>query len=382
MLDNLLNFITIIAWSLFALMVAYLVFRSFQSGGIRSALRALTTKRVILGFLLAVSLTLLSASLVFIEPQEVGVVVSIISRDGYREDPLRSGLHWIVPLAEKVVPYPIAWQTYTMSAEPLEGSKVGDDAITARTSDGQVVYIDSSVIFRIDGNKVIRLHIDLQNRYIEDFIRPVMRGVIRTEVSQFTAAEVNSSKRKNLESNLDELLRQAFSDKGLILDRFLLRNIAFSEAYSSALEQKQVSEQEQIQAQYEAEKKRKLAEGERDKLKIEAQGQAEAIKLKGQAEADVILLKAQAEAKGLTLISEVIGQNSDLITYSYVDKLSPGIQVMLVPNDNPYLLPLPDLFKQYGVETGNAITTTITDTLTSTMPLPLPTFTPTPTLSP
>jgi hypothetical protein len=43
------------------------------------------------------------------------VVISVISRDGYCEQPMRSGLHWIFPTAEMVVRYPIYWQNYTMS---------------------------------------------------------------------------------------------------------------------------------------------------------------------------------------------------------------------------------------------------------------------------
>ncbi|HSO26483.1 MAG TPA: prohibitin family protein, partial [Anaerolineales bacterium] len=246
MLDGLLNALTIIGWIFFILFIGLMALRAFQYGGIREAVLVLTTKRAILSFLVALAITLVSASLVFIEPQEVGVVVSVISRSGYREQPLRSGLHWIVPLAERVVIYPISWQNYTMSNDPMEGEKAGDDSITARTSDGQVVYLDTSVIFKIDPNQVIRLHIELQNRYIDDFIRPVMRGIVRTEVSQFTADEVNSSKRKNLEANLEELLREAFDEKGFILDRFLLRNIAFSPQYASAIELKQVAEQEQV----------------------------------------------------------------------------------------------------------------------------------------
>ena len=150
---------------------------------------------LVLTVVLAISL--LSASLVFIEPQDVGVVISLISQDGYREMPFRSGLHYIVPLAERVERYPIYWQTYTMSGDALEGDKVGDDSIAARTSDGQSVYLDCSVIFRVDANDVIRVHIDFQDRYVQDFVRPVLRGIVRTEVSQFTADEVNSSKRKD-----------------------------------------------------------------------------------------------------------------------------------------------------------------------------------------
>lgn len=384
MLDNLLNVLTIIAWSLFGVFLVVYILRAFQHGGIQEAINALFTGRVIIPLFLALSLTLLSASLVFIEPQKVGVVISLMNRDGYREQPMRSGLHWIVPLAERVIEYPIYWQTYTMSTEPFEGSKTGNDTIAARSSDGQAVFLDSSIIFRVDPNEAIRVHIDFQERYIDDFVRPIMRGVIRTEVSQFTVDEINSSKRKNLEANLEELLREEFSLKGFVLDKFLLRNIAFSEQYATAIEQKQVAEQERTQREHEAEQVRKLAAGQRDKARIEAEGEADAIRLTGQAEADVVLLKAEAEAEALKLINQILERNRDLMTFRYIDKLSPGIRVMLVPNDNPFLLPLPDL----GIDDLGLVTAT-PDT---GLPLPietdepgeivLPTAEPTPTPTP
>jgi len=380
MLDQLLNVIAIIAWAWFVLVLLVIAFRGYQSGGARELGKSLLSLRILLALIIAIVLSLLSASLVFIEPQEVGVVISVISPNGYREDPLRSGLHAIAPLAEKVIRYPIYWQTYTMSAEPLEGAMVGNDAITARTSDGQLVYVDSSVIYRIDANEVIRVHIDWQNRFVEDFIRPLMRGFIRTEVSQFTADEVNSSKRNKLEENLDESLRDQFTQKGFVLDRFLLRNIAFSPQYTSAIEQKQVAEQERIQKEYMAEQMRKLAEGERDKLKIEAAGRAGAIELEAQAQATATVLKGQADATALQLVSDVLRNNRDLITYRYVEKIAQGIKVMLVPNDNPYLLPLPDLMQEdippiEPTTITEMVTPTIaiTSTLTST---PVPTNTP------
>jgi regulator of protease activity HflC (stomatin/prohibitin superfamily) len=380
MLDQLLRVIAIIGWAWFVLVVLVITIRAYQTGGLRELGTSMVSMRVILALIVAIALSLLSTSLVFIQPQEVGVVISVLSPNGYREEPLRSGLHAIVPLAEKVVLYPIYWQTYTMSSEPLEGGKVGDDSITARTSDGQVVNIDSSVIYRIDANEVIRVHIDLQNRYVEDFIRPLMRGFIRTEVSQFTADEVNSSKRKQLEENLDSMLREQFSQKGFVLDRFLLRNISFSPQYASALEQKQVAEQERILKEYQAEQMRKLAEGERDKLKIEAEGRAGAVEREAQAQATAIVLKGQADAAALTAVSDVLNRNKDLIVYRYVDKIAQGIKVMLVPSDNPYLLPLPDIT---GEETPTEEPTaypelaTPTPVITSTLTVtPVPTGTP------
>ncbi len=349
MIDDLLNLLAVIAWLWFVFVVVLILIRAYQAGGVRHAVKNFLSWRVTLALAIASILSLLSAALVFIEPQEVGVVISVVSPNGYREDPLRSGLHLIVPLAEKVVRYPIYWQTYTMSTEALEGSKVGNDSIAARTSDGQAVYIDSSIIYRIDANEAVRVHIDLQNRYVDDFIRPVMRGIIRTEVSQFTADEVNSSKRKNLEENLDELLSSAFTEKGFVLDRFLLRNIAFSTAYAAAIEQKQVAEQDQIQREYQAEQMRKLAAGERDKLKIEVEGKAAVIQREAEAQATAVVVKAEAEAKALKLIADALKDNKDLLQYRYIDKLSPNIRVMLVPSNNPYILPLPDIISETAV---------------------------------
>jgi len=366
MLDQLLYVISLVAWVWFVLFVVMIIWRAYQVGGLNQVLKKIFSVRVFIALLIAVGLSLLSSSLVFIEPPEVGVVISLLQPDGYRQQPLRSGLHFIVPLAERVIKYPIYWQTYTMSMEPTEGAKTGNDSIAARTSDGQAVYIDCSVIYRIDANEAIRVHIDLQNRYVEDFIRPVIRGLVRTEVSQFTADEVNSSKRKDLESSLDEILRTTFSAKGFVLDRFLLRNISFSQAYSSAIEQKQVAEQDQIQREYQAEQMRKLSQGKADATVIEAKGEAQAT-----------LLKADAESKALKLIADALKLNKDLITYRYVDKLSPGIRVMLVPNNNPYILPLPDLSSALGAGANTAPTMTITSTLGITN-----TLTPTPTPSP
>jgi regulator of protease activity HflC (stomatin/prohibitin superfamily) len=374
MIDDLLNLLAVVAWAYFVLFVLLVTVRAYQAGGIRHAIKHFLSGRVLAAFVIAVIFSLLSASLVFIEPQEVGVVISVISPNGYREDPLRSGLHIIVPLAERVVRYPIYWQTYTMSMETLEGSKVGNDAIAARTSDGQAVYIDSTVIYRIDANEAVRVHIDLQNRYVDDFIRPVMRGVIRTEVSQFTADEINSSKRKNLEENLGALLSQAFTEKGFVLDRFLLRNIAFSTAYASAIEQKQVAEQDQIQREYQAEQMRKMAAGERDRLKIEVEGKAAVIQREAEAQATAAVVKAEADAKALKLIADALKDNKNLLLYRYIEKLSPNIRVMLVPNGNQYILPIPDI-------TGETTEVpTPAPTLTSTIniePLISPTVLPT-----
>jgi regulator of protease activity HflC (stomatin/prohibitin superfamily) len=127
---------------------------------------------ILLVFLLmAIALSTISAGLVFIEPDKRGVVISAVAPKGYREEALTPGLHWIVPFVENVVEYPISRQTYTMSIAPSEGQIKGDDSITARTSDGQEIYVDASVIFAIDPAQVVKVHILWKDRYADELVR-------------------------------------------------------------------------------------------------------------------------------------------------------------------------------------------------------------------
>ncbi len=369
-IDRLLNLLTAAAWGLFFFLATVSFLRTTRQYGFRVALRQLTSLRTLVVLMLLVSASLLSSAIVFIEPQEMGVVISILAQQGFREQPLLSGLRWIVPLAERVVVYPNYWQTYTMSSNPLEGEAVGDDSIIARTSDGQEVHLDTSIIFRLDPHQVVRIHQVWQNRYIKDFVRPVVRGVVRTEIAAFNVDEVNSESRQDLERQLKAELTVQFEAKGLILDQFLLRNISFSSDYAHAVEQKQVSEQGRQQRIYEA-----------DQIVHIAAGRATEIVRLAQANADARILEARAEATALQLISDVIEKNPDLLTYQYINRISPSLRVMLLPNDNPLILPIDSAMNALSA----ADTPAAVPTPTPIVPIATPSAiagTPTPTPSP
>lgn len=333
MLDQLLKIAAQISWVLFAIYtLAYFVLTVRQHGLILALIR-LFSYRVMGPLLLAIGMTLLSLALVFVEPTQVAVIVSVISPGGVRPQPLMAGLHWIIPVLEREEIYPVVWQTYTMAGRPNEGAKAGDDSIRARTSDGQEVRLDCSVIFRINQDRAVVLHSDWQTRYIDDFVRPTVRSVVRTQVSQFTVREVNSSARRDLEALLDRLLRAEFAEKGLLLDNFLLRDITFSPEYAAAIEHKQVALEGEEQTLHEAQQTRNRAQGKADAIKTEAQAQSEALKL----------------------IAEALKADPQLLTYQYVEKLSPNIRAMLVPSNNPLILPLPDLLATEPVTTSQVM---------------------------
>ena len=295
-------------------------------------------------FVFAVVISIISAGIVFVEPQERGVVVSPYSfraPKGYIEEALTPGLRWIVP-GEKVKRYEISRMTYTMSAATSEGNIVGDDSIRARTKDGQEVFIDASIIYQVDAYSVTQLHIEWQDRYREELIRPTTRGIVRDIASQYGIEEIVSSQRASLESAITESLSEKFIENNLILVDFVLRDIHFSEDYAVAVEQKQIAEQQAQQAKFVVESKKQEAEQARQV----AEGLADAAVIAAQGEADARIIQAKAEAEALELINDVIQGKPDLLTYQYISKLGPEIDVMLLPNDSPFLFPLPEIQTQ------------------------------------
>jgi len=329
-----LRAMTTVAWLAALAVIVLVVARAGRAKPVKGAAAA------ILGLIvLALVMTVVSAGLVFVQPEERGVVISALDPQGYRTEALQPGLRWVVPFFENVVVYPISRQTYTMSIAPLEGAVQGDDSVTARTADGQELFIDASVIFALDPERVIDVHIDWKNRYTDELVRPQARGIIRDATSQFGVEQIVTSQRDAFQSSMETAMAEKLADNGLILVDFVLRNITFSPEYAASVEQKQIAEQQAQQAKLVVEQRKQEAEQARQT----AQGQADAAVIAAQGRATARLLEAEAEANALELIAAALAGNPDLITYNYVLKLAPGIQVMLVPNDNPFLLPLPTL---------------------------------------
>jgi regulator of protease activity HflC (stomatin/prohibitin superfamily) len=362
--DNVLQGIVALLWLGVVGLIVVAVVRASRGYKVR----ALSTAVLVLA-VTAVVLTTISAGLIFIQPEERGVVISAVAPKGYREQPLQPGLRWIVPVLESVKTYPIYRQTYTMSITHQEGDVQGDDSILARTSDGQEVRVDASVIYAVDPEQVIVVHIDWQDRYPRDLVRPLSRGVIRDVIAQYGVQEVYSTNRNEMTVQINQIMNEKMRENGLMLVDFVLRNITFSEEYAASVEQKQIAEQQAQQAFYVVEQRKQEAEQARQV----AQGRADAVVIDAEGAAEARLIEADAEAKALELIAQAVAENPDLLSYLYVTKINPNVQVMLLPENVPYLLPLPTLGPPAPDELGALPTTTPTPT-----PTPLPEPTPTP----
>lgn len=347
LLEQTLSFInTILVVGFLIIILVYIGIIAKQKGW-GAALKAAFKPVMLIPLIFVAIFSYIRLGINFLEPSEVGVVVSVLSPGGYNNQVYRSGLHWTFPFLERMDRYSYAWQIYEMTANPYETSTgnsnnnrsnsktnntihVTDSPVKARTADGQEVSVDCSIIYQVEADQIIRIYVEWQSRYVQDFLRPIARGLIRTQVSQYTAAEVNSSKSLALERDINQQLRIALGDKGFGLERFILRSITFTPEYATSIEQKQIALENALRSEHEG-----------DRIRTLAKADADAVIMRANADANAMRIRAESEASALAVISNTLQSNRTLLSYRYIDKLSPQLRVMMVPNNTPFFMNLP-----------------------------------------
>lgn len=287
----------------------------------------------VVGVVIALLFGVISQGILIIEPTQVGVVINTLT--GNFETPRTAGTSVVIPVMQVYYIYPINQQQYTMSGRDTEGQVRGNDAVQARTTDGQEVSLDITVLYSVnpDPEKINELHRRWQTGYQENFVRPTVRGLVRDVISGFRAEDIYGAKRTEMEDEMQNRIGERFNQEGLILTDLLVRDIIFSDLFRQAIEQKQIADQEAQQAQLRVVQR----ENEANQLRAQAAGERDAAISRAQGDAEAIVLRAQAEAEALRLVSEQIAANPSLIQYLYVQNLSDNVNIALVPANSPFL---------------------------------------------
>lgn len=199
----------------------------------------------------------------------------VVTKFGKVEDAeLHSGIHFINPI-KRVKRLSIRTEEYTMSGFSSEGAKAGDDSISALTSEGLKVDLDITVLYRLQEDKASDIYRELGEDYLDKIIRPVIRGNIRAIIAEFAARDVYSSRRTEVESRLFESLSMIAMERGVIIEKALLRNVKLPGTLADAIEKKLKADQEAQEMEFvlakeksKAEQKRIEAEGIRDAQEI------------------------------------------------------------------------------------------------------------------
>ena len=212
----------------------------------------------------------------------------------------RQGVTFVMPLVSITADYDLRRLEYTMSSASGEGRKSNiDDSLWSPTREGLQVGIDLTVWHHVDPSRVVSIHQNIGPDYEEKIIRPAVRSMIRLVISEYAVMDVYSSRRAEIQDEINVKIKALLEKDGFVIDEVVLRDVRFTPEFSKAIEAKQIAQQSAEQMKYTLEKEQKEAE----RKVIEARGRAGAIEV----------------------INKALAQNPNYIRYLYVDKLSDKI---------------------------------------------------------
>lgn len=262
------------------------------------------------------AIVLIIASLIrIVPPGSVGV--QILFGKVLTQSTLSEGLNVVNPFVNLEI-MSIRTQAYTMSVAPQEGQRYGDDAIMSLTQDGLEVKIDLTVWYHLMATEAANVFQKIGKDYVIKIVRPAARTAIRNTTVKYPAIAIYSEKREEVQTEITKELREDYAERGIVLEKVLLRNITLPAKVRDAIEAKVEAEQDAQKMQFVLLKETKEAE----RKEIEAGGIAAAQRIIAQ-----------------SLIGE---RGRAYLSWKYLDNLkslyqSPNNTIVISPFDKSFI---------------------------------------------
>jgi regulator of protease activity HflC (stomatin/prohibitin superfamily) len=244
---------------------------------------------------------------------EVGIKVNT---GKFEQTPLNAGLHFFVPVLQKIIPVNTRIRLITYSDvstgaigdsyRGFEGGLRRNPAISVLDRRGLTVKIDIAVQYRLKAETAPATIEKWGSSWEEKIINSKVREVVRDVVGQYTAEQLPEM-RNEIAAAIETKVKQSVDDlpnQPVILTSVELRTINLPTKIKDQIERVQIAkqevtiaEQEKEKAKQQAQKAAEIAKGEAQRNRIEAQG-----------EADKIRIEAEEQATANTLISSSLTQ--------------------------------------------------------------------------
>ncbi|MEL6632540.1 MAG: prohibitin family protein [Bacteroidota bacterium] len=240
--------------------------------------RVLTTALIVLGgFFLLVLLT--SGAFITIEAGYKGVIFRKFGGGLDTENVYGQGFHMIAP-----------WNT--MIEYDVREQIINQKNMTVLSSDGLNINLDVSVRFRPQADKIGELHEEIGRGYKESIVEDLTRSTVRRIIGRYTPEDIYRLKREEIETTIQSELQKTLSQKNIILESALLRNIDLPEQIKIAIQDKLKAKEQADKKEFEID----LARKEAERVKIEAQGKADANRILSASLTDKILTEKGIQA--------------------------------------------------------------------------------------
>ena len=248
-------------------------------------------KKALAGLLLAVAVVLClgTVALSCVQTVPTGHTGVVTTFGRVENTTLDSGVHFVLP-----------WQNVVKMDNRVQKNTVD---MPCFSSDIQEVNLTYTINYQIKKSDAQTIYRTIGEDYYQTVIQPCITESVKVVTARYTAEQL-VGKRNELAAAIEEDLAEKLLSYNIELVSTSIENMDFTDAFTDAVEAKQVAQQNKLRAETEAEQK-----------VIEAKAAAEVRKVNADAEAYEVRAKAEAEAEANRLISESLTQG--LISYTY-----------------------------------------------------------------
>ena len=213
---------------------------------------------VVVGIIIAGLVLFGSMTFITLQPGEKGVIFRKFSTGLDKETIYSAGFHVIAPWNEMYV--------YNVKEQKV------DEDMDVLDKDGLAIHVDISVRFYPIHSKIGYLHETFGIDYKNQLVVPEVRSTVRQVMGRYTAEEIYSTKRKEVEASIiketENVLKSA--QNNIHMTTLLIRSIRLPEKIKNSIELKKQQEQEALAYKYKLEKEKSEAQ----RKKIAANGEA------------------------------------------------------------------------------------------------------------
>jgi len=256
------------------------------SSGMKSSGRYTTATLTLVLAILVGAGVMASASIAAVPTGHTGVVTTF----GHVENiTLDSGIHAKAP-----------WQVVVNMDNRVQKRTVD---LSCFSSDIQEVAVTYTINYQIKKSDAMTIYSTIGQDYYATVVEPSIAESVKVVSARYTAEHL-VAQRDDLALKIEENLAEKLINYNIEVVSTSIENMDFTDAFTNAVEEKQVAQQNKLRAQTEAEQK-----------VIEAEAQSKVRKVAADAEAYEITARAEAEAEANRKIADSLTKN--LIDYRY-----------------------------------------------------------------
>lgn len=214
----------------------------------------------------------------------------------------------------------------------------------AFSSDIQQVDISMSVNYSIGQETARELYKTVGKNYYENIMFPRIQENVKAVFSQYTA-EALISNREYLSSMVADLMKNDMETYGITIISIAIEDIDFTDAFTNAVEAKQVAAQNKLTAETVQAQKTMEQQAESERAIIAANAQAEQDIIAAQADLEVVKIQADAalyagerEANMNERIAAAL--TKELINYYWIKQWNGKLPSTVLGSDNSYMINL------------------------------------------